>query len=126
MRVDPGDVFLDLDPRVEPGDEVGGRDHLARADILRPEDDLPLQVRERNVVVVDDADRADAGGRQIGNQRRSKASRPDHQHAGALELRLPGTADLRQHQMAGIALDLGVVQRHGGKLGRSVRVSNRV
>ncbi len=112
VRIDPRDVFLDLHMRVQPLDEARRRNRLARADILRAEDDLPLQVRQRDMVVVDDADGADAGGGEIGEQRRTEPAGADHQHPRALQPCLSGAADLRQHQMAGIALDLGVAQHH--------------
>ena len=67
-------------------------------------DDLPLQVRQRHRVVVDHAERADAGGRQIHQHRRAEPARADHQHARALERRLTGPADLAQHDVARVAL----------------------
>ena len=67
-------------------------------------DHLALQVRERHLVVVDDAERADARRRQIEQRRRAETAGADHQHARALKRRLAGTADLAQHDMAGIAL----------------------
>ena len=55
-------------------------------------------------IVVDHAERADAGGRQIHQHRRAEPARADHQHARALERRLAGPADLAQHDVARVAL----------------------
>src|SRR5437763_777561 len=61
--------------------------------------------RQRYDVIIDYPDRADTGGRQIHQQRRAEATGPDYQHARALEHRLPGSADLAQHDVARIALE---------------------
>ena len=43
--------------------------------------DLALQVGQIDGVVVDDAERADAGGGQVQQQRRAEPARTHHQHA---------------------------------------------
>jgi hypothetical protein len=53
-------------------------------------DDLALQVGQRDDVVIDHAERADAGGRQIHQDRRAEAAGADHQHGRLLQRRLPG------------------------------------
>ena len=68
-----------------------------------PKDHLPLQVRQRHRVVVDHAERADAGGGEIQQHRRAEPAGADHQHARGLELGLARAADLAQHDVAGIA-----------------------
>ena len=68
--------------------------------------DLTLQVREVDRVVVDDADAPDSGRRQVQHQRRPEAPRSDHQDAGLEQALLPDAAHLRQHDVAGVALDL--------------------
>ena len=70
-------------------------------------DDLPLQVRQRHAVVIDNAERADARSRQILQHRRAEPAGADDEHAGALQLLLAGPADLAKDDMAGIALDFG-------------------
>ena len=75
--------------------------------------DLALQVVERNAVVVDDAERADAGGGQIHEQRRAESARADDEHLGSLDLLLALAADLAQHQMPLVALDFFGCQGHG-------------
>ena len=97
---------LDRDMRVEPRHRVGGALDLGPADIRRAVDHLPLQVRERHRVVVDDPDRADAGRGEVLDQRRAEPAGADHEHPRGLELRLPRPADVAQHEVAGVAVDL--------------------
>jgi len=65
--------------------------------------DLPLQIGERHHVVVDHAERADAGGRQIHQRGRAEPTGADHQHGGPLQRSLARPADVAQHDMPGIA-----------------------
>jgi hypothetical protein len=97
---------VDRDMWVKPADRLFGARDLGTPDILGAVDHLPLQVREGDEIVIHDADRADAGRREILDQRRSEPARPDHQHRGRVELCLPGSADLPEHEMAGVAFDL--------------------
>ena len=73
---------------------------------------LPLQVRQVDRVVVDDADDADAGRREIENDWRAEPARADDENAGLEELRLTRPADFGQHDMARVALDLFVAEFH--------------
>ena len=86
---------------------------LGHADVGRGMDHLALQVRQRHRVVVDNADGADAGGGEIEERRRAEPARADHQHTRALERVLAGSADLAQHDMAGIAFEF-IRAQHGG------------
>ena len=78
-----------------------------------PMDHLPLQIRQRDSVVVDDAERADAGGGQIEQDRRAEPAGADHQHARAFQRRLAGAADLAQHDVAGVAFEFFGGQHRG-------------
>ena len=69
-------------------------------------DDLALQVRKAHRIVVDDADRADAGGGEIERDRAAEPARADDQHARRLEALLAGAADLGEHDVAGVTLNL--------------------
>ena len=91
--------------RIDAPERVAGAVELRQADGLGVVDDLALQVGQRDGVVVDDAERADAGRREILQHRRAKATGADHQHACALQLLLPGAADFRQHDVARIAFE---------------------
>ena len=75
-------------------------------------DHLPLQVRERHDVVVDDAERADACGGEVEQHRRAETAGADHKDARATERGLSGPSDVAQHDVAGITFQLGVAQ-HG-------------
>ena len=80
--------------------------HFRPADLGRTVDDLALQVRERDRVIVDDAERPDAGGGQIEQRRRAQPAGADDQHSRALERLLPRPADLAQDDVAGVAFKL--------------------
>ncbi len=77
-------------------------------------DDLALEIVEADAVAIDDADLADAGRRQIENERRAEAAGADHQHARRLQLLLALAADLLQHQLALVAFDLVRGEHDGG------------
>ena len=95
---------LDRDMRIESRDLARRARDLGLADTGGCVDHLPLQVGERHHVVVDHAERADAGRRQIHQCRRAEPARADHQHARAFQRGLSGTADLTQHDVACVAL----------------------
>ena len=71
----------------------------------RCENHLPLQIRQRHIVVVDDAKRANAGRSKIEQHRRAQAAGADDQHARGLELGLARAAHLAQHDVAGITFE---------------------
>jgi hypothetical protein len=80
--------------------------------------DLPLQVRQFQPVVIDDADRADAGGGQIQRQRRAQAAGANHQHARRLQLRLADAPHVLQQDVPGVAADFvfGEIEVHGVRI----------
>ena len=84
-------------------------------------DDLPLQVGERHGVVVDDAERADAGRREILQHRRAEPAGADDQHPRALQLLLAGAADLRQHDVARIAFEFFGRKGVAAFMGRTIK-----
>src|SRR5215510_718168 len=100
-RGEPRRVRLHRHVRVEAADRGRRALHFGPADFGRAMDDLALQVRERDRVVVDDADR-----RQIEQRRRAQPAGADDQHARALERLLPRPADLAQDDVAGVAFEL--------------------
>ena len=97
-------VLHDLDVRVQRGDRLRGGLDLRRADPVGRVDHLALQVGEVDIVVVDDAERADAGGREVERGRRAEPARAEQQHLRVEQLRLPRRADLGQQQVAAVAL----------------------
>ena len=110
--------------RLDPHHGVDGARRLCRRLRLRLADpiggmgDLALQVRQLHAVVVDDADRADAGGGQIQRERRAKPAGADHQHARGLQLRLADAAHVLQQDVAGVAADFvfGEIEVHGVRI----------
>ncbi len=76
--------------------------------------DLPLQIAEIDHVEIDEADAADAGGREIQAQRRAETAGADEQHARGLEALLPVHADLGHDQVPAVAGDL-LLRKRGGR-----------
>ena len=93
------------DMGIERVDLSGGAVDLAAADIRRGVNDLALQIGQRDDVVIDRAERADAGRGEIHQRRRAEAAGADHQHRGFLQGGLAGAADLAQHDMAGVSFE---------------------
>ena len=73
--------------------------------------DLALQVALVDVVHVDDAERADAGGSQVERGGRSEAAGAEQQHLGLEQLDLPGHPDLGQEEVALVAIGLDGAER---------------
>ena len=103
---EPDRVLLDLDVRVQRVDRLLGGVDLRHADPLARVDHLALQVRQVDLVVVDDPERAHARPRpdtappaNPGRRRRAAAR-------GVEQLLLPVHADLGEKQVAGVALAL--------------------
>ena len=91
---------------------------LRLADPVRGVGDLALQVGQLQPVVVDDADGADAGRREVQRERRAEPAGADDQHAGRLQLRLADAADVLQQDVPGVAADFvfGEIEVHGGRI----------
>ena len=112
-------TFSEVEPRLvrdhlHVGIELGDRDlrrlDLRHADPIGGVQDLPLQVRRIDRVVVDEADRPDAGGGQVEPGRRAEATGAQAQHLRPQQLGLPFFADLGQHRVARVAQRL--LRRH--------------
>ena len=94
--------------RVQRCQPAGRRFDLAPSDVGRAVENLPLQVAEVDDVEVDEAERADAGGRQVERRRRTEPAGADADDARLLQLPLTLDADLRNDQVAAVALDFVV------------------
>ncbi|MGY2931444.1 hypothetical protein ACVWZ6_001046 [Bradyrhizobium sp. GM6.1] len=105
VGIEPGGVTDEADMRVERRDPFGRALDLVPADIGRGVNDLALEVRQRHHVVIDHAERTDAGGRQIHQSGRTEPAGADHQHGGPLQRSLAGATDIAQHDMAGITFE---------------------
>src|SRR6185295_9607029 len=92
--------------RIEAADCGRAALDLARPDVGRAMNHLPLQIGERDAVVVDDPDRADARRRQIKQRGCAEPPCPNDQDPGALERSLPRSADFTEHDVAGVTLEL--------------------
>src|ERR1700732_5176379 len=77
-------------------------------------DDLPLQVGERHLIVIDNAQGADAGTCQIKQRRRAQTTGTDDEHARALERRLTRPANLAHDNVAGVTFDFLIAQPRPG------------
>ena len=84
---------------------LGGVD-LRHADAARRVDDLALEVRDVDDVVVDDPERADAGGGEVERGRRAEPAGAEQQDLRVEQLLLALGADLGQQQVAAVALAL--------------------
>ena len=76
------------------------------ADAVGRVDHLALEVRFIHDIVVDDADRADAGGREVERRRRAEPAGPQEEHLGVEEGDLALDPDLGQERVARVAVAL--------------------
>src|SRR3546814_9358722 len=76
---------------------------------------LAVQIADFDPVVVDDRQRADAHRGEIGDRRTADTARADDRDMARLQLRLPRAAELRQHDLAGIAGEFGAGE-HASRL----------
>ena len=83
-----------FDVGVERGERLLRRVDLAVTDAIDVVQDLALQVRLVDDVHVDDAERADARGREVQRGRRAEAAGAEQQHLGVEQLQLALLADL--------------------------------
>ena len=83
-----------------------GRVDLRDADAVGGVDDLALEVREVDHVVVDDAERADAGRREVERGRRAEAAGAEQEDLRVEQLLLALDADLGEQEVARVALAL--------------------
>ena len=108
-------VLHDVDVGVQRLHRDLGRVDLRRADAVGRVDDLALEVRQVDDVVVDDPDRADAGGGEVQRGRRAEPAGAEQQDLRVEQLVLALGADLRHEHVAAVALAL-----LGGDLARDV------
>src|SRR5690606_28684214 len=95
-----------LDVRIEAFERELRRLDLRHADAVLAVEDLSLQVRAVDDVVVDDPYRADAGRCEIIRDRRAEPAGADAQDLRVEQLRLPFLTDLGKEEMTAVALDL--------------------
>ena len=80
-------VLDDRHERVDLRDGRGGPENsaLGAADVGLPVDDLALEVRLVDDVVVDDAERADSGGGEVEQRGAAESTGADDEHLGVLD-----------------------------------------
>jgi len=86
--------------RLEAGARSGG---LRGADARRIEEDLPLEVVQRDLIVIDEAEPAHAGGGEVEGGGGAESADADDADAGVTELGLPGRTDVREDEVARVA-----------------------
>ena len=88
-------------------------------------DDLALEVRRVDGVVVDDPERADAGGGEVERRRRAEPAGADQEDARVEQLQLALLADLRDQQVAAVAAALLVGRGRSAAASGSRSASSR-
>ena len=106
VGAEPDVVGHDVDVGVEQRERLLRRVDLAITDAIHVVQDLALQVRLVDHVHVDDAQRADAGRREIQRSRGAEPAGAEQQHLRAEQLLLARVADLGQQQVALVAVAL--------------------
>ncbi len=94
----------DVDLRVERVDRLPGAFDLALPHPIGRVDDLALEVADIDDVEVDDPDRPDTRRGEVQRSRGTETAGADEQRLRAEQLRLAGRADLRDQQVAAVAL----------------------
>ncbi len=108
-------------------DPLLGDFDLRAADIGSAVQDLALEVREIDDVIVDQTDAPHAGGGEVQRTRASQATGTHQQHTALQEFALSFDAELRKIQVAPVAIELigpeKRVTRHGWTPSEGCRLS---
>ena len=91
---------------IEFGDGAAGRFDLGLTDGGLTVDNLTLKVRFVHPIEINDSQSTHSCGGEIGEKGRTKATCPDSQNSGSLELALTFDSDLGHDEMAGISTHL--------------------
>ena len=106
LGVEAAVVLDDVDVGVQPFDEDPRRGGLRHPDPFGVVDHLALQVGGVDDVVVDQADRADAGRGQVERRRRAEPAGAEQQHLRVQQLQLAVDPDLGKEGVARVAIAL--------------------
>ena len=98
----------DPDMGIARGNEGGGERGLALGDVVGPVERLALEIAEVDRIAVDDRQPAHPGAGQCGNGSGANPAGTDHDDVGGLQPLLPNPADLRQDDVARIAIEFVV------------------
>jgi hypothetical protein len=105
VSIEPRGVRRKPDVGIERMNLPGGAVDLAPADVRRGVNDLTLEIGQRDDVVIDRAEHADAGRGEIHQRGCAEAARADHQHGCFLQGGLAGAADFAQHDVASVSFE---------------------
>jgi hypothetical protein len=75
--------------------------------------DLPLEVRQRHMIEIDNPDRSDTRCGQIEDDGAAQSAGPHYQYARCYQPGLAGASHLAQHNVPGIAFEFFIGQSHG-------------
>ena len=101
----------DVDARVQPAQPLRRHLDLRAADVARLVEHLTLQVRHVDDVVIHEAEPAYAGSGEVERERAPEPAGSDQQHARLEELLLSLETELRQREVASVALELVRAER---------------
>ena len=117
LRRQPLLVGDDVDVGIQLFERLARGIRLALAQLGRRVQDLALEVRGVDAVVVDDSDPSNACGREVQRSGRAQAARPDQEDVRLEQALLPRDPDLRDQQVAAVARQLLVVEGAGRPVG---------
>jgi hypothetical protein len=100
----------DLDFGIEVQERVASGVDLARANVVRVVQDLPLQVRKIDLVRIGEGEPSEAACREIQRSGAAEAAGADDQRASRAQPRLSFDPDLGKKDVAAVAEELLVVQ----------------
>ena len=100
---------------VDVAEGAGGGGCLGEAEGALAVDDLAVEVGELEVVVVDDAEAADAHGGEVLQHGRAGAAGADDEDGGAGEALLAGEADEGEDELPAVAQEVGGLEAVGGE-----------
>ena len=94
-----------IDPRIESACKIGGEQGFQVAELVVAEDRLALEVRTLDLAVVDDRQPSDTGAGKRRDRGAADPTGADHCDLRRLQPPLPDSADLRQDDMPGVAVE---------------------
>src|SRR5689334_12738400 len=97
--------------RIEVAEAIASRLCFRPADVLRPVEELAMEIGKRNLIVIDNPDRANARRREIKRRRRAEPARAETKDARRFQPFLAGPPDLREHDVTRVTPLLGCAQR---------------
>ena len=103
---------FDRDFRIQIVKALNRRRQFRLTDLRRAVQNLAMQIRDVDFVEVGDADASDTGRREIQPDGATEAAGADDEDGPALQLLLPGLADVRQDEVPRVALALRFAQCH--------------